>query len=266
MDLPVINIITRVSRKNSFYRCYKSIHSQTYKNINHICTYASDDMKEFLDQFDTIKLVRVPNLKRIDGLSYSYNHHPLTDNFISPNWEFMDRKLDDTLVDTHPVEPVRFEKDNYFCYSFPQTMRKILIHSPYNSYLKIAEKEVKSGWVYYLDDDDYFIDLDFLENLVNEITKFDDNTIHIFKIQLPEKISPEEKFWLHMTWGHPFIANEIGGSNFIFHSKFLDYTVWDEWSGADYRTAKNLERIIPNKNFIDKISIKAVIGGGKINF
>lgn len=267
MDSPLINIITRVSRKNCFYNCYKSIHSQTYKNINHICTYEDDDMKQFLQQFDSIKLVRVPNLKRIDGLSYTYNHHPLTDNFILPNWKFMDRKSGQEVIGYSPilVEPVKFQKENYFCYSVSETSRKSLIHCPYNSYLKIAEKEVRPGWVYYLDDDDHFIDLDFLEKMVDEINKFDEDTIHLFRIQLPTKVSPSERFWLHMMWGHPFIIHEVGGSNFMFHSKYLEYTAWDEWSGADYRTAKNLESVIKNKNFVDTIAISALNSHGEVN-
>lgn len=91
MSEPLINIMTRVSRKNYFYRCYKSIHEQTYKNINHICTYPDIETGEFLSTFDNITTVRVPNLKRIEGMYYNYNHHALTDDFITPDLEFLDK-------------------------------------------------------------------------------------------------------------------------------------------------------------------------------
>jgi len=68
-----------------------------------------------------------------------------------------------------------------------------------------------------------------------------------------------------MKAGHPFVLHEIGGSNYVFHSKYLDYTVWDEWSGADYRTAKNLEKVTMNKNFVDLIIIRAYGNGGSLN-
>lgn len=256
MNTPLINIVTRVSRKNKFYRCYKSIHNQTYKNINHICTYQNDDMFEFLSQYDNLNLQRVPNFKRIDGLYYTYDHHTLKDNFINPDWEFMSRRvnnIDDTT--SKSIKEVKYEKNGFFCYTIPNTIRAKFYHSPYNIFLKIAEKKIKDGWVYYLDDDDYFKDENVLLKIVEEIQNFDDDTLHIFRIKTQNGISPTDKYWNYMKTGHPFILNEIGGSNFCFHSKYLDFTVWDEWSGADYRTSKNLESVIKNKNYIELISI-----------
>ncbi len=269
MDSPLINIITRVSRKNYFKRCYDSIRNQTYKNINHICTYQNDDLKKFLQDFSNIELVRVPDTKRIPNLFYSYNHHPVIDNFIEPDYDFMNIKGhtgEDEYENTSiRVVEQKFESGPFYCFSVPGTSRVTFKHSPYNSYLKIAEKSVKYGWIFYLDDDDFFIDNCFLEKIVEQINKFDEDTLHIFKIELESGISPDEKFWLHMKWGHPFIIHAIGGSNFIFHSKYLEYTAWDEWSGGDYRTAKNLERVVKNKNFIDEVSIYAANNGGNIS-
>jgi hypothetical protein len=264
MDSPLINIITRVSRKEKFKRCYESIHGQTYKNINHICTYQNDDIREFLEGFKNLNLQRVPNLKRMEGLYYSYDHHVLTDDFINPDWEFFNRKVN-SEEDTTPkkVEEVRYEKNGFFCYTLPHTFRVRFQHSPYNLFMKIAEKRVKDGWVYYLDDDDYFCDENVLSKIVDEIKKFDEETLHIFRTMYKNDIFPSDHFWNYMKTGHPFIVNEIGGSHFVFHSKYLDYTVWDEWSGADYRTAKSLEKVIKNKNFTDIISIVAEISGGK---
>ena len=264
---PKINIITRVSRKNYFYRCYNSIHSQTYKNINHICTWADIETGEFLGHFDDIVTVRVPNLKRIDGLVWNYNHHVLTDDFIRPDWNFLDRKVEPSnSVGEKQVPIVKFEKNNFFCHTIEDTVRATFRHSPYNVFLKIAEKAVQPGWVIYLDDDDYFTDSDTLQTIVDEINKFDNNTLHIFKVEQEKgKIKPSDKYWEYMKTGHPFVLHEIGGSNYVFHSKYLDYTVWDEWSGADYRTAKNLERVTMNKNFVDRVIIVAISNGGRLD-
>lgn len=257
---PLINIITRVSRKNQFYRCYKSIHNQTYKNINHICTYQNDDMKEFLSHYDDITLQRVPDFKKIDGLKYSFNSNSVSDDFLNPDWEFLNKRanIDDNFLkdDTRFVEQKRFEKDFFWCVSLEHTFRKSFNHFPYNIYLKIAEKKIKDGWVYYLDDDDSFNDKNVLKKIVSEIQKHDEDTIHIIRVKLPNgKLSPSDKYWQYMKTGHPFVLNEIGGSNFIFHSKYVDYTAWDEWTGADYRTSKVLEKVIPKKNFIDITSV-----------
>jgi len=268
MSLPLINIITRVSRKNYFYRCYKSVHSQTYKNINHILTYSDIETGEFLNLFDDVTLVRVPNLKRIEGLSYDYNHHPLTDDFVTPDWKFMNKKLlvegGDESPERIPVKEVKYEKGGFFCYTYPNTLRASFRHSPYNVYLKIAEKAVKPGWVIYLDDDDFFINEDILQKIVDQINLFDTNTMHLFRIDNGGKIKPSDKHWECMKVGHPFVLHEVGGSNYVFHSKYLDYTAWDEWAGADYRTAKALEKVTLHKNFVDLIIIDAVSNGGSV--
>ena len=266
---PLINIITRVSRKNYFYRCYKSIHTQTYKNINHICTYPDIQTGEFLSTFDNITTLRVPNLRRIEGMYYNYNHHALTDDFITPDWKFIDKVPhtpgDDRDLFTSPVTEVKYQKDGFFCYSYPLSQRATFRHSPYNVYLKIAEKETKPGWVIYLDDDDYFVESDTLQKIVDQINLHDTNTIHLFRVEQElGKIKPSDRYWEYMKSGHPFMLHEVGGSNYVFHSKYLDYTVWDEWAGADYRTAKNLEKVVMNKNFVDVVIIKAISNGGSL--
>ena len=33
---------------------------------------------------------------------------------------------------------------------------------------------------------------------------------------------------------------QVSGVNICFPTKYSNYTYWDEWSGADYRTARSL--------------------------
>lgn len=258
-----INIITRVSRKNFFKRCYESVHSQTYKNINHICTYENLDMFDYLRQFNNLNLLRVPPLKRIVNLFYSYNHHDLLDDFVNPDWKFQQKLAHISMSDYRdkkmPVEVKSF--GNYD--SNPTTDRPKFNHSPYNSYLKMSEKRLKDGWVFYLDDDDYFYDSNFLLNLVEEINKFDNDTIHIFRNKrYDDVLRPSDSSWEKMKSGHPFMLHQIGGSCICFHTDYVDYTVWDEWSGADYRTIKSLEQVIQKKNFTNLIAINYKSRGG----
>jgi len=261
---PLINIITRVSRKNFFRRCYNSIHSQTYKNINHVCTYESDDIYEYLKQFDNLNTLRVTPLKRIKNLFYSYNHHDLIDNFVNPNWDYQ-QKLAHTSTSDYRDRKIQVVVEKFGDFeSSSHTNRPKFDHSPYNLYLKIAERKLLTGWVFYLDDDDYFDKDDFLENLVSEINTFDKNTIHLFRnIRNDGKLRPSDSSWEKMKSGHPFILHQLGGSCFCFHTDWIDYTAWDEWSGADYRTAKSLEKVIPKKNFTNLVAINFKPHGGE---
>ena len=263
MTGPLINIITRVSRKNFFKRCYDSINSQTYKNINHICTYEDSKTHEYLKQFINLNLIRVTPLKRIKNLFYSYNHHDLVDDFVNPNWDYQQKLAHISVSDYRDRKiPVNVEKFGNFD-SSPNTDRPKFNHFPYNLYLKISERKLIDGWVFYLDDDDYFSSDDFLENLVSEIKSFDNNTIHLFRnLRHDGKLRPSDTSWEKMKSGHPFILHQLGGSCFCFHTDWIDYTAWDEWSGADYRTAKSLEKVISKKNFTDLVAINFKSHGG----
>lgn len=264
MTYPIINIITRVSRKNFFRRCHESVSNQTYKHIRHYCTYESSDMGQYLNEFDGVIKVKVPPYKRINNLFYSYNHHDVLDDFVNPDWEFQ-QKLAHVSIKEFRDKRIQVEKKQFGDFqSTSFTSRPRHKHSPYNFYMKIAECKVTDGWVFHLDDDDVFYDDLFLEKLVSQINKHNDDTLHVFrKISESQELMPSELSWKKIMSGHPFLLHDFGTSCFCFHSKYIDYTVWDEWSGADYRTAKALERIIPYKNLTSLISIKYKSHGGR---
>jgi len=269
MEYPLINIITRASRPNYFRKCYESIHNQTYGNFNHIVTYETDEMYKFLSEFTKngrMTLVRVPNRKRIPGLRLSWNHNPATEGYINPDHEFLDYKLDlnSEYRDVHfPVTQKHYIKpSDGSSWSYPNvTWREHTIHAPYNIYLKIAEKKVKSGWVMYLDDDDIFMDNEVLMKLSEHILKCDEDTLHISRFILPNKyIIPNDELNELYQVGFPLTVKQIAGVCLLFHSKYIDYTYWDEWICGDYRTAVSLREIIPKVNLTNLIAVKLPTG------
>lgn len=269
MSEPLINIITRVSRREGAPRAIESIKSQTYKNIHHIITYEMEEIKEYilpLVDLEKTTLVKVPKYRHIPELSFSYNHHNEYTKFLEPNWEFWDRKVHINGEGFDPdykldVEAPRYEKEGVgWNLGYDFTFRMQLGHFPYNQYLKIAERYLKEGWVVYLDDDDVFMSDTTLEEFVPYLIQGGEDTLVFNKVHINHKgglteIKPNGDNWFAMKVGSPPILGAIGGCNFIFHSKYADYTAWDEWRGADYRTAKCLEEIIPNKVFLDKILV-----------
>lgn len=265
MNEPLINIITRASRKNSIKRSVDSVLNQTYKNIHHIITYENDEMLNYLQTIinpDITTLVRVPQYKQIDGLCMSYMHHDHYSNWLVPNWEFLDRKvhlsIKEVVKNKIPVKSTKYEKHIgggaiAWCTSLDYASRKIMIHFPPNLYLKIAEGYLRDGWVIYLDDDDVLYNDKTLERIINKLDNED--ILYFIKIISGKDITPILRHWEYMKIGYPPVWGEIGSCNFIFHSKYSEYTVWDEWRGADYRTANALHRIIPGKEFIEDILV-----------
>jgi len=269
MNKPLINIITRCSRPDKIKRCLDSVSSQTYKNIHHIVTYQNDEIKDFLEGFEGIYKIRVPNLKAIKGLALQHYVHPGKDNFLNPDFEWMEREIITNHSVDDPFKLGRKKKPEppitvwdgpvwHTSVDFAYTVR--FKHFPYNIFMKIAEQHTKEGWVVYLDDDDYLKGSTALEELVKEINMHDDDTLHLsYPATKYNKDTRDPHILNQMKGGMPFICFFMGSSFFHFHTKYLKYTAWDEWSGSDWKTAKCLEAVIPKKNWINNYFIK--LGG-----
>lgn len=262
----MINIITRASRKEPFLRCLKSITDQTYRNFHHIITYETNEMKDWLlGVVDTsyTTLVRVPKKEKLKWdentpLTISYNYNCLTDNRANPDYEFLDYRVEHPDIH-HTYKDINVdipeEKRVEGMYNF--TFREYQIHFPFNYYLKIAEGFTKEGWVMYLDDDDIFIDDKVLEKTSSVIKNEDVLHIFPFKFNNPPHYDemPNEHHRNLYRQGKPFIMHQISSVNLCFHTKYLEYTQWDEWARGDYRTAKSLEEIIPNVEIHDRCNV-----------
>jgi glycosyltransferase involved in cell wall biosynthesis len=60
MNLPLINIITRTSnRPNYFKNCYESVKNQTYKNINYIVGYDTEETYKYLSGLEINNIVKL---------------------------------------------------------------------------------------------------------------------------------------------------------------------------------------------------------------
>jgi len=269
MEYPLINIITRASRPNYFKLNYESIHTQTYGKFNHIVTYETQEMYNYLKEFDKngrMSLVKVPNRRRIPSLKVSWNHNPQTDSYLNPDHDYMDYQYDkvEDFKEIHlPVDPIIFKNPKTGDPAFvpSETWREHAIHFPYDNYLKLAERAVKGGWVMYVDDDDVLYDNNVLEKISNMIMSHDEDTFHINTYVYPSgnPIPDETRREIYKV-GFPFVHRQISTANLLFHSKYMDYTYWDEWSSSDYRCAVSLREAIPKLNVTEIIAIRLVSG------
>jgi len=243
--LPIINIITRMSRKEGFSHCRKTIDNQTYKLINHIVTVETKENEDFVKSItdeNNTSICKVTPLSYIPSLhkSFWYNQYTKVDEI--QKWQY---KLWDGVEETSNVaryNGVRFKVN----------------HFPFNLYLVKAERFVKEGWVIYLDDDDYLYDNTSLELIVNNILNHDEDTIHWMRTMnekgvpggYPEAAYPPDYVMDHLSRDIPPALNLICSSNFSFHSKWLPYTAWETWRADDYRTASSLASVISKNNTI----------------
>lgn len=274
MDQPVINIITRVSRPNYFKLCYDSIHNQTYKNFNHIVTYENQSIYDAIKEYKNTTLLKVPDKRKIPGLEVCWNHNASSEGYLNPNHDFLDYRALDRGEDHqnniytkehHEITPivVKANLNDGYSHHHPGTItwREYATHAPYNWYLKIAEKALKPGWVLYVDDDDQLFESTTLEKLVDIISNHNEDTLHINQFIYPNgDLIPDARRCILYQAGYPFIHRQVSGVCLLFHTKYADYTYWDEWSSADYRTAISLREAIPNLNITNLVAIKLTKG------
>lgn len=240
---PLINIITRFSREDTFIKNhYPSIKNQLYRNFNHIITFTTDKQKEFLlanTDPEVTTLCRCFPTKTIPGMfkSFYYKQHgPYND------LDFLDYKTG---------TPEDSRKPNW------KGERLAVKHFPYNLFMLKAEQKVKEGWVMYLDDDDWLFDKESLTKLLLHLN--DEDTLLGYQQRCQGYIRPQqyaaEHVYLHNT--PPAMGVGFQTATFAFHSKYLEYTHWDEWSGGDFYTLRSLFYNIPKRKFIQEIITEA---------
>ena len=270
-----INIITRFSREESIKNCLKSLYSQNYNNYHHWITYESDDdlnlLKSLVNEEKTT-LIKVQKYKQFKNLWMYYQYHDVYTDYLNKDWVEKSKtkitigeKPNKVLIDSSENEKIekvfKYEKDNFWCMTLPTTLTNVCQHFPFNVYLKIAESHIKDGWIFYIDDDDVFEDEYSLSYLVFNIISTDEDTLQIGRVRTRgnngQELIPHDSPLKFMKTGHPIIHMEVITGCFAFHSKYKDYTVWDEWRMGDVRTAKALESVIPKISFFDKILVKA---------
>jgi hypothetical protein len=248
--LPLINIVTRMSRKEGFSHCRKTIDNQTYKLINHIVTVENKENEDFvrgITNESNTTICKVVPLHRIKNLKKTFWYTQYTKVADLDKWQY-------SLWDGK--EPIS-------SHASWTGSRVASNHYPYNLYMVKAERYIKDGWVLYIDDDDYLYNNNSLELLVNNIIKYDEDTIHWLRTMNPtgtpggynEGAYPPDYVMEHLSRNIPPALNLVCSSNFCFHSKWLPYTAWDTWTGDDYRTASSLAGVIDKNNSIMEVIV-----------
>jgi len=269
MNDPLINVITRFSRKKGIAKALRSLNEQTYDNIKHYITYETSDGLEFLESLEykyPTKFIKVPKYAKINNLYLYEEHHSLDTDYLNWDWE----KWNVKVVLGNEVPPrkeipctqKRFDKNGRWSMTLPHSIRMKSFHAPYNFYCKLAEAYIDEGWISYLDDDDNYTDENSLSFLADQIKKTSEETLQVFQISIRtsdgKNVKPPNRYINHLLAGQPLTMREVGGACICFHSKWKKYTQWGFWSGDDYRTISVLNKVIPDRNFINKILYNAL--------
>ena len=118
--------------------------------------------------------------------------------------------------------------------------------APYELYLNHLKDHIKDGWIMFLDDDDKFISNGSVQKIVNHIKN--DDQLMLWKVQFPNRTIPEDHYFNNKK----IELNHISMIGFMYHKKY-DNIKFKPYYGGDYFFIKELEKIIPNKIWINDI-------------
>jgi hypothetical protein len=136
------------------------------------------------------------------------------------------------------IEPVMVEKK-------PRTGTET---APYNAYLNKLIDQVKGGWIFILDDDDYLVDNSVLERLVSHLK--DDNLIYFVKMRwMNGRIIPSPENFNHNL----IVRKDIGMQCFVFHAKHKHRLAFEPIKQGDYHFIAKLAGIVKRHKWLDII-------------
>jgi len=168
------------------------------------------------------------------------------------------------IIITDDIESIDYIDSDYILMNkknSPDTKKPIesFIWRPYNTYFNKVKHLLKEGWIMYIDDDDRLYNESILSKLIDITSNYNEDTLIFFQMEYADgKRLPQD------NWDGIPKLNQIGGSCLIFHTKWYEHAIWDEWSASDYRVIKKLYDILPNKVFIKEPMVYInQIGGGK---
>lgn len=130
-------------------------------------------------------------------------------------------------------------------------------NAPYNLYFNLLLQKVDEGYVYCMDDDDYFKDENSLKVISENI---EEDTLSIFKMSIWNTELPSHSF------GKSITLADIGTPCFCAHSKYAKQILWGYSYTADGEYIQKLSKIIPKIKWVDEVVYvvpKSSMGGSE---
>jgi len=210
-----------------------------YPKIGGSDIYYSDNYEGLLQ---TIKQVYVDEKPKVNILTRASNRANYIDGLMNSIYFQKYKNVQSILgIEKGAVDTYTYKYNAYSTYydriEVDKTLHKNTqnygAHFPYNLYLNEMAKEVKEGWVIYLDDDDIFINNNALDTITNSITGEDD--LILWRVKIGSIIVPSDEHF-----GCEPVVKDISGIGFMFNSKHLKDVTWTEWRRGDYRVISEL--------------------------
>lgn len=164
----------------------------------------------------------------------------------------IDNLADEEYVKSHGVEYFFMDKEAISKETDipdPKTGNRFI----YNLYLNHLINEVKGGWVFILDDDDYFADNNSVQKMVNAIKNPTDLVLWQMKYPNGQVLPSLQEL------GMPPKLARISSQCFIVHSGIAKTIRWDGWKCGDFRFVQKAYAKTGEKRIIREVLVN--LGG-----
>lgn len=153
-----------------------------------------------------------------------------------------DNPADLSYIKKYKVETIKVYKDEIID---ENALNKK--YEPYNLYCNELLKEVKEGWIMFLDDDDMLLHDNVLKEIINHIRKSNENTLFFWYTRFPDgTLLPSQENFKNKK----IVLQQMDTACFSFHSKYKNAALWDAWWAADFRFIEKLAQIIPKHKWL----------------
>ncbi len=236
---------------NSFYRWYhrfggsRIIHIDSYDKLYESADYVLVKKKPLVNIL--LRTSKRPKffeecIKSIEGQTYK-NIRIIVST---------DNNDTEKYVVPYKVVPIKCVPNNNI--QEPPNDRAYGAIAHYNLYLNDLARQVKDGWVIYMDDDDLFSSPTAVENIVNKIEN--DDSLVLWRIFSSSRVVPNDS-----NFGKEPFNCDIGGNSFMFHSKHLPSVNWEPYRRGNFRVASKLYNML-KPVWIDDIYVSTQMDTG----
>lgn len=226
---------------NSFYRWYNEFSGQRVMHVKDEQSLLSKIKSVYVDKEPEINiLVRTSGRKKYFESCFESIQKQGYENLNV--WISIDNPEQDKYMISYPAYQIEIEPHEIS--DVKEKNKEDGIVFPYNHYINVLHRHIKSGYVMYLDDDDFLHD-----GALKEISeKIKDNDLVFWQVKIGQRVIPDND----LIGKEPKLFN-ISGIGYCFNSSYINKAFWRPFKRADYHCAKSLYEAINKKTWIKKI-------------
>jgi hypothetical protein len=238
---------------NSFYRWYDKLGNGLFHHVDNYNDLISLVKEKWVDEQPLINII----IRTSSRPKYFKNCVESIYKQTYKNWNIIVGVDDEESINYVQPEKCKLIKYNYSNFVYPKkpNSEDYGLNFVYNLYINELFNHVKYGYCLILDDDNILTKNNSLEIMASKLkTK---NELLFWKVNFNTKLVPSD-----VNFGKHPVLFDIDTAGFLFPVNY--FIEWEPFKRGDYRIAKKLYNLVPNKIWINDVltGTQRTDGGG----